>query len=346
MIKKISEYLISPQLTNRETIQVIDQTAAQIALVVDSEQRLLGTVTDGDLRRGLLRGETLESPVENIMNRKFRSLPADCTKNRALRLMREETLRHVPGLDSEGRVVRMFLLEEKIYNLKHDNWVVLMAGGQGERLRPMTDACPKPMLRIGGKPMMEIILEQFSEAGFQKFFFSVNYLKQQIMDYFGNGDHWGIEIQYLVEKQPLGTAGSLELFTHFPKHPIIVANGDVLSRVDYGKLLQFHKENKSSATICIRQHETELPFGIVKTNGSELVSLEEKPVMTHSINAGIYVLNPEIIKLLQKDQVCDMPQLLERGLAQNLSINAFPVHEFWVDVGLPQIYEQVNGEWQ
>ena len=192
---------------------------------------------------------------------------------------------------------------------------------------------------------MEIILEQFSEAGFQKFFISVNYLKQQIIDYFGNGEHWGIEIQYLVEKKPLGTAGSLKLFPQLPKHPIIVANGDVLSRVDYGKLLQFHKENNSSATICIRQHEIELPYGIVKRNGSKLVSLEEKPVMIHSINAGIYVLNPEMIKLLQKDQVCDMPQLLERGLAQNLSINAFPVHEFWIDVGLPQSYEQVNGEW-
>ena len=166
------------------------------------------------------------------------------------------------------------------------------------------------------------------------------------MKYFGNGDYWGVEIQYLVEEQPLGTAGALGLFSQFPEHEILVINGDVLSRIDLVKLLQFHKVNKSSATICVREHQTEVPFGVVKTNGSKIVSLEEKPVLTHFINAGIYVLNPEIIKLLQLDQICHMPQLLERGLERNLTIQVFPVHEYWADVGKPSKYEQVNGEWQ
>jgi len=346
MIKEITEYLIPPNMSLQETIEVIEKGAAQIALVVNSEKKLLGTVTDGDIRRGLLKGETLESSVKHIMHKKFISLPADCSEARALRLMREKNLHHIPGLNAKGRVIRLFLLEEMIKAPKLNNWVVLMAGGQGKRLRPMTDSCPKPMLNIGGKPMLEIILEQFLDAGFCKFFISVHYLKQQIVDFFENGERWGVEIQYLVEEHPLGTAGSLGLLPQFPDKPILVANGDILSRVDYSKLLEFHKDNKSSATICIREHETRIPFGVVKTNGSEFISIEEKPFISHSVNAGMYVLNPEMIKLLKQNQVCDMPQLLERGLTKNLSIHAFPVHEYWVDVGQLQSYKQATGEWK
>ena len=346
MIKDLFKYLISPNLSIREVIKVIDQGAAQIALVVDTKKRLLGTVTDGDIRRGLLKGETLESSVDQVMHREFCSLPADCQESHALRIMREKTLHQIPGLDSEGGVARLFLLEEFIKPRPLPNWVVLMAGGEGKRMHPLTKNCPKPMLKVGGKPMLEIILEQCAESGFRKFFFSVHYLKQQITNYFGNGNRWGVEIQYLVESQPLGTAGALSLFSQAPEQPTLVMNADVLSRVDYVKLINFHIENKSSATICVREHQTEVPFGVIKTNGPKIESIVEKPVLTHSINAGIYVLNPEMISLLPKGQVFDMPQLLESGLERNLSINAFPLHEFWVDVGQPSKYEQVNGEWK
>ena len=345
MIKDLSKYLISPDYSLRETIKVINQGAQQITLVVDTRQRLLGTVTDGDIRRGLLNGKALDSPVEQVMHREFHSLPADCQENYALRIMREKKLHHIPGLDSEGSLVRLFLLEDFIKPRSISNWVVLMAGGKGTRMHSLTKNCPKPMLRVGGKPMLEIILDQCAESGFRKFFLSVHYLKKQITDYFGNGDRWGIEIQYLNEEKPLGTAGSLELLPE-PEQPILVMNGDVLSRIDYAKLIQFHEDNKSSATICVREHQTEIPFGVVKTRGSKIESLEEKPMLTHRINAGIYVLNPEMIGLLSKGQVCDMPQLLEKGLKQNLNIHAFPVHEYWADVGEPQKYDQVNGEWQ
>jgi dTDP-glucose pyrophosphorylase len=345
MMHQISEYLISPKLNIHDVIKVINLGAAQIALVVDSEQRLLGTVTDGDIRRGLLNGKTLDSSVEQVMRREFFSLPADCQENLAFRIMRNKTLHHIPGLDSEGRIVRLFLLEDFIKSSVRSNWVVLMAGGKGTRMSSLTNNCPKPMLRVGGKPMLEIILDQCAESGFRKFFLSVHYLKKQITDYFGNGERWGVEIQYLDEEKPLGTAGSLGLLPE-PEQPILVMNGDVLSRIDYTKLIQFHEDNKSSATICVREHQTEIPFGVVKTRGSKIESLEEKPMLTHRINAGIYVLNPEMIGLLSKGQVCDMPQLLEKGLKQNLNIHAFPLHEYWADVGEPQKYEQVNGEWQ
>jgi NDP-sugar pyrophosphorylase family protein len=220
-----------------------------------------------------------------------------------------------------------------------------MAGGEGKRMHTLTKNCPKPMLKVGGKPMLEIILEQCVDSGFRKFFISVYHLKEQIMKYFGNGERWGVEIHYLNEEKPLGTAGSLGLLPE-PEQPILVMNGDVLSRVDYAKLIQFHEENSSSATICLREHQTEIPFGVVKVRGGSIESLEEKPLLTHNINAGIYVLNPELISLLNPDQVCDMPELIELGLERKLHMNAFPLHEYWADVGKPSKYEQVNIEWQ
>ena len=344
MIKDLSKYLISPDYSLRETIKVINQGAQQITLVVDTRQRLLGTVTDGDIRRGLLNGKTLDSPVEQVMHREFHSLPEDCLENYALRIMREKTLHHIPGLDSEGRLVRLFLLEDFIKPRSISNWVVLMAGGEGTRMHSLTKNCPKPMLKVGGKPMLEIILEQCVDSGFRKFFISVYHLKEQIMKYFGNGERWGVEIHYLNEEKPLGTAGSLGLLPE-PEQSILVMNGDVLSRVDYAKLIQFHEENSSSATICVREHQTEIPFGVVKVRGGSIESLEEKPLLTHNINAGIYVLNPELISLLNPDQVCDMPELIELGLERKLPMNAFPLHEYWIDVGQPQTLEKVNGGW-
>jgi dTDP-glucose pyrophosphorylase/predicted transcriptional regulator len=344
MTKDLSKYLVDKDRSIHDTIRVISQGAAQIALVVDSDQRLLGTVTDGDIRRGLLKGETLKIPIERIMHREFRSLTADCPEKVALSMMRKNMLRQIPGLDEDGRVIRLFLLEDLINPRVLPNWVVIMAGGEGKRLRPMTNFCPKPMLQVGGKPILEIILEHFEETGFRKFFFSVNYLKQQIKDYFGNGEYWNVEIEYVDEQLPLGTAGALSLLPQKPEQPILVINGDVLTRTDYVKLLQFHDEYHASATVCVRKHETMVPFGVVETKGTQILSIEEKPVLTHFLNAGIYALNPEILELLSPEEACDMPQLLEKALKKDLSICAFPIHEYWLDVGHPDSYKQANGE--
>jgi len=343
--KEISNYFVDKDRSIYDTISVISQGAAQIALVVDSDQRLLGTVTDGDIRRGLLKGESLEKPVEQIMCREFRSLPADCPRKKALCIMRENVLHQIPGIDADGRVIRLFLLKDLINPLSHPNWVVIMAGGKGKRLGPLTESCPKPMLQVGGKPILEIILEHFEETGFRKFFFSVNYLKQQIKDYFGKGENWNVEIEYIDEQQPLGTAGALSLLPQRPDQPILVINGDVLTRTDYVKLLQFHDEYHASATVCVRKHETMVPFGVVETKGAQILSIEEKPVLTHFFNTGIYALNPEILELLSLGEVCDMPQLIEKALKKDFSICAFPIHEYWLDVGHPDSYKQANGEW-
>lgn len=344
-MREIADYIVTPASTVRDVVQIIDRGAAQIALVTDEQKRLLGTVTDGDIRRALLRGVNLETPVEHIMHREFRSLPATAKEEEALIMMRQEILHQIPALDDQGRVVRLFLLEDLIKPKTWSNPVVIMAGGKGRRLLPITEACPKPMLPVGGKPLLQIILEQCIESGFRDFYFAVNYLKEQIQDYFQDGARWQVSIQYLEENKPLGTAGALNLLPWRPIEPVLVVNGDVLTRVDHKSLLRFHAESDASATLCVREHTTQIPYGVVRLEEMRFLALEEKPVLSHYVNAGIYLLDPEILALVPKDRFFDMPQLLEQAVAAQYRVSAFPIHEYWLDVGLPETLERAHGEW-
>ncbi|EGV27981.1 Nucleotidyl transferase [Thiorhodococcus drewsii AZ1] len=330
----------------RDVIAVIDHSATQIALVVNDSGALVGTVTDGDIRRSLLRGESLDQPIENIMHRGFRALTEHSTGDEALALMRREKIRQIPVLDSAGRLVQVFFLDELIRPVILPNSVVIMAGGEGKRLRPMTQNCPKPMLRVGDRPLLEIILQQCIDAGFREFYLAVNYLKHQIKDYFGDGARFNVQIRYLEETQPLGTAGALSLLSQRPTKPLLVMNGDVLTRVDFSCLLRFHEEHNPAATLCVREHATQIPYGVVRTDDIHVLGLEEKPVLTHYVNAGIYLLNPELLDLLPENQFYHMPQLLEQAVGQQCRVAAFPIHEYWLDVGLPETLERAHGEWR
>lgn len=344
-MRDIADYLVRPKASLQEVIQTIDQGAAQIALVANAENKLLGVITDGDIRRAILRNESLKSLAENIMCRDFRSLPSTATAEEALAFMRNETLHQIPGIDEQGRVIRLFLLEELINPKKRPNPVVIMAGGEGKRLRPLTQDCPKPMLRVGGKPLLEIILEQCIDAGFQHFYLSVNYLKKQIQDYFDDGARWHVRINYLEETQPLGTGGALSLLPQKPSEPLLVLNGDVLTRVDYSRMLRFHDEHKAAATLCVREHSTQIPYGVVCMDDLHVLSLEEKPVLSHYVNAGIYLLDPALLDLVPRDRFFDMPTLLEKAIQHQHRVSAFPIHEYWLDVGHPETLERAHGEW-
>lgn len=344
-MKAITNYQILSTSTVRAAIDAIDRGAAQIALVVDNDNRLLGTVTDGDIRRALLRGESLDTPIERVMHREFRFLPATATEEEALAIMRRDTLHQIPALDEQGRVVHLHLLEELIKPKTLSNPVVIMAGGEGKRLRPLTQDCPKPMLRVGNKPLLEIILEQCIEAGFREFYFAVNYLKHQIQDYFSDGSNWQVQIYYLEEEQPLGTAGALSLLPERPSEPFLVLNGDVLTRVDYTRLLSFHYEHGSAATLCVREHTTQIPYGVVRLDDMDVHSFDEKPVLSHYVNAGIYLLEPQLLKFVPTDRYLDMPTLLECAVKEKLEVSAFPVHEYWLDIGILETFERAHEEW-
>ncbi len=343
-MKAIENYFVSPSSSIREAVAIIDRGGAQISLVVESG-RLLGIVTDGDVRRGLLRGESLDASVEKIMRRDFRFLPASASEQEALALMQRETIHQIPALDAKGMVVHLFLLEELVKPKNLPNSVVIMAGGEGKRLRPLTHDCPKPMLLVSGKPLLEIILRQCLDVGFRDFYFAVNYLKEQIQDYFQDGSRWDANIQYIEEDKPLGTAGALGLLPQRPADPILVLNGDVLTRVDYNHLLRFHAEHDAAATLCVREHATQIPYGVVRMDDAQFIALEEKPVLTHYVNAGIYLLNPDLLDLVPKNTFFDMPKLLELAVQQDLRVSGFPIHEYWLDAGLPETLERANGEW-
>lgn len=341
----LSNLQISSSTPVLQAMRIIDHGAAQIALVVDDQQRLLGTLTDGDIRRGLLHGETLEAPAERLMNRNFRSVRCFEDKGLVLEMMQRDVLRQIPVLDEQGRVVELMLLKELLNPQKLDNSVVIMAGGKGTRLRPYTDNCPKPMLPVGDRPMLQILLEQCINSGFRSFYFSVNYLKDQIIQHFGNGSRWGVSINYLVENEPLGTAGSLQLLPDAVKDPFLVLNGDVLTRLDTSQLLNFHSEHQAKATLCVREHEQTVPFGVVQTNGVDLAGFVEKPTYRDQVNAGVYVINPELISLLPPHQFTDMPTLLLSAQDAGHRVIVCPIHEYWIDVGRPESLKQACFDW-
>ncbi|MCG3773361.1 MAG: UTP--glucose-1-phosphate uridylyltransferase [Nitrospira sp.] len=346
IMRDLERVSISPLAPIRQAIAMLDDSAIQIVLVVDSGGALIGTVTDGDIRRGLLRSLSVETPVEQVMFREFRSLSEDATDEEALSLMRRQAIQHVPALDESGRVSRLILLKQLLAPKPLSNWVVLMAGGEGRRMLPLTENDPKPMLRVASRPLLEITLERCVDAGFNRVFIAVSHMKQQIIDHFADGSRWGISISYIEEEQPLGTAGALSLLTESANHPLLVINADVLTRVNLTELMKFHDEHGSSATVCVRSYETQVPFGVVTANGLFMESMEEKPILTHLVNAGIYVIGPEVVGMLTKNERTDMPDLLAIASSRGLPIGVFPIHEYWRDVGNLDSLFRANDEWR
>lgn len=247
--------------------------------------------------------------------------------------MNQMGILHLPIVDSHQRLVGLHVLSELLDNIKYDNWVVLMAGGEGRRLHPVTRDTPKPLLPVGGRPILETILSAFMEHGFHKFFISVNYLGEQIRDYFGDGRKWGAEIAYLQEGEKRGTAGCLSLLPEIPDKPIFVMNGDLLTKVNFKSLLDYHNDNSSLATMCVREYSMEVPFGVVEIEDSRIVGLEEKPVSSFFINAGIYMLDPECLKMVPQSGSFDMTALFARLIEAKERVNSFPIHEYWMDIG-------------
>lgn len=342
----ISSISIASSVTALDAMRVINSSAAHIALVVDNQRRLLGTITDGDIRRGMLNGKSLELPVQHLMNRQFRYVRIGEDQEAVREMMHRDLLQQIPVLDDKGRVVDLLLLQNILQQPKVVNAVVIMAGGKGTRLRPYTENCPKPMLEVDGKPMLEILLEQCIRSGFCKFYLSVNYLKEQIFDYFQDGSHWGVSIEYLVENEPLGTAGSLQLLPADLKDPFLVMNGDILTRLNPSHLLRFHYEHGAAATLCVREHTTTLPFGVVETKGVELVGFEEKPSFQKLVNAGVYVIDPQLLSLLPHRQSTDMPTLLFNAQQSGHRVTVCPIHEYWIDVGRPETLNEAHSTWE
>jgi dTDP-glucose pyrophosphorylase len=335
--------LLPPEATVREAIQCIDAGGMQIALVVDAQHKLIGTISDGDVRRGILRGVSLDSPSGGIMNRAPTVVASGEEREVIIATMRARHLHKIPVLDSQGRLVGLETLGELVRPAPRENIVVLMAGGLGARLRPLTEARPKPMLVIGGRPILETILLNFIESGFHRFYISVNYMAEVVKEHFGDGSRWGVEIRYIHEPERMGTAGAVGLLPEQPRAPVIVMNGDLLTKINCASLLDFHLSHAATATMCVREYDLQVPYGVVKLKEHRLLSVEEKPVHRFFVNAGIYVLSPEAMALIPPS-FYDMPTLFEKLVAEGRETAVFPIREYWLDIGHLADLEKANGE--
>ncbi len=325
--------LLPISATLQEAVRCLEEAVLQIAIVVTPDGVLLGTLTDGDIRRGLLRGLGLDSSIDTIVFRNSIVAPPQLGREAVLHLMQANKIRQLPIVDGNQRVMGLHLLDDLIAPSKRPNLMVIMAGGQGTRLRPHTENCPKPLLKVGGKPMLEHIIAGAKAEGFQHFVLTIQYLGNMIEEYCGDGSQWNVHIDYLREESPLGTAGAIGLLSPRPEVPFVVSNGDVLTDIGYGEMLDFHCRYGASATMAVRMHEWQHPFGVVRTKGVDIIGFEEKPVVRNHINAGVYVLDPSVLDTLEAGENCDMPTLFSRLQKNAARTIVYPMHEPWLDVG-------------
>ncbi|WP_392344247.1 nucleotidyltransferase family protein [Pseudoalteromonas prydzensis] len=334
--------LVSPKHNIQQVLKVIDDEALQLALVVDDSGRLLGTVTDGDIRRALLNSLPLTTSISEIMFKKPTVGLRDFSQEKILELMKTKQLNAIPILEN-GKVVGLETLNSFSQKAKYDNPIFLMAGGFGTRLKPLTDNCPKPLLKVGDKPILETLLLQFIKSGFHNFYISTHYLPEMIREHFGDGKKWNVNIIYVHEDAPLGTGGALGLLpAGVPELPLILINGDVLTNLDFSKLLTFHNKQNADATMCVREYDYQIPYGVVEHEGTLVKGMVEKPTYHFFVNAGIYVIDPKIYKAVTNNKIIDMPTLLEQQMGKNKKVLSFPLHGYWLDIGRMDDFEKAQ----
>jgi dTDP-glucose pyrophosphorylase len=334
--------ILPASATIKEALHVLNESGLRIVLVINPNGKMLGTVSDGDIRRGFMNGSALSDLIGSVVHREYLGVPPDMNRNQVRDLMLNNGIQQIPIVDKEQNLLGLHLWDEIRKPAPLTNRLFIMAGGRGSRLAPLTDNCPKPMLPVGGKPILEHIVERARGEGIFNLIFSVNYLGTIIEDYFGDGKKFGVDITYVNEDFPLGTAGALSLFKEQVNEPLLVSNGDLITDIRYSEMLEFHNTHKSFITVATRSHEWQNPYGVVLTSGSDVVGYEEKPLSKSNINAGVYVLDPGVLSLLEYNEHCDMPNLITKALTTGNRLYAYPMYENWLDVGRPVDLELAN----
>ena len=327
-----------------DAIQSLNKSGLQIVLVQDDKLSFVGTITDGDIRRGLLRGLTINDSVNMIVNSAALTVAENISKIDILGLMRAKRVYQIPVIDKELNILGLHLWDEISEPIKLSNVMVIMAGGFGSRLKPLTDYVPKPMLRVNDQPILEKILIKAKSQGLAKFIITINYLAEQIENYFKDGSNLDIEVTYFKENLPLGTAGSLKRIKFTDDLPILLTNGDVVTETNYVELLNFHSNNQFDLTIAVKSHEWSNPYGVVETDGVKITNYREKPSYATLVNAGIYCLNPKVIDLIDPDRQFDMSELIVKCLNTNLNVGAFVLYEKWIDIGRQEDFQILKSQ--
>ena len=344
-MKNIEEIKLKSTATIKEALVLIDKGAMQIALVIDEENKLIGTLTDGDIRRGLIRGLGLNNSIETIIFKTPTVVKISDTKEDILQIALSKKLHQIPVIDDNGKVIGIQQIDELLKPKNKSNKVILMVGGLGTRLRPLTENTPKPMLKVGNKPILKTIVEKFAQYGYTNIIMCVNYKSDVIQDYFGDGKKFGVNIEYILEEQRMGTAGALSLLKSKPNEPFFVMNGDLLTNVNFGHLAEFHRLNNSIATMCVREYDFQVPYGVVRIDDNKILSIEEKPTHKFFISAGIYMLSPESLEYIPQNEFYDMPTLFQKLISENKNTISFPLQEYWLDIGRIEEYKKANEEY-
>ena len=339
---KWKETILTTKATIKDVLRNLNKSGLRIILIVNNKEEFQGTISDGDIRRALIDRVEQNSSIQKIINKNSLTVNPEIKHEIVLDLMVKNKIQQIPVINKNKKIIGLYLWNEVVSHRKIPNTMVIMAGGKGTRLGKYTKNCPKPLLPVNGKPMLERIIERAKSQGFKHFLISINYLGQMIKDYFSNGEKWNVKIDYINEDQPLGTGGALKLISPKLKLPFLVSNCDIMTDFHYGELLDFHCNHKAEATMAVRNHEWENPYGVVRTNGVDIIDFEEKPVVRSHINAGVYVLEPSVIHVIKKNEKLDMPNIFERLKEKNLRTVVYPIHEPWADIGLPEDYLKVK----
>ncbi len=344
MYADLTSLCVSPDSTIRDAMSCMDCTRLGIVLVVDDDRRLMGTITDGDMRRAVLANTDLTQSIDALLARKTGTryarpitAPVNADRSTYLNLLKRHSIMQLPLVDGEERVVGLVTLDEFLPDREVPLRAVVMAGGEGSRMRPFTEDVPKPMLPLGDQPLMEIIIQQLRDAGIKHVNVTTHYKSEKITEHFGDGRNFGVEIAYVTEDRPLGTAGALGLM-EVPKETILVINGDILTQVDFRAMLAFHQEYRGDLTMAVREYDVRVPFGVVECQGASVARLTEKPLLKFFVNAGIYLLEPMVYRYIPNGQRFDMTDLIQRLLDEGRRVVSFPIREYWLDIGLPDDY--------
>lgn len=342
---KIDEIKINQNASIKEALEVIDKGAIKVAVVLSDDGLLLGMLNDGDIRRALLKGMSLGDSIAGIINKHPVVANINDTKERILELSNEKKLHQIPII-SNGKLVGIQDIREFLAPKNKPNKVILMVGGLGTRLRPLTNDVPKPMLDVGNKPILHTIVENFAKYGYTDIIMCVNYKSEIIKEYFGSGDKFGVKIEYVLESKRMGTAGALSLLKERPKDDFFVMNGDLLTNVNFEYLHEYHKDSNALASICIRKYEMQVPYGVVNVRANKVTSIEEKPTQSFFVSAGIYMFSPIVLDFIPKGVFYDMPTLFSELLKHDFPIHPFPIREYWLDIGRMDEYRRANDEYE
>jgi len=344
-MNNVAKVILSASASIKEAMESIDKNKIKIALVVDDSNRLIGTITDGDIRRSILKGIALNKSVKDTMNCNFTYAQVGESKEKIFQLAKRARVNHVPIVDKDFILVRIEDTRSLLPTGKRENKVVLMAGGLGTRLRPLTHETPKSMLKVKDKPILEIILESFVKYGFDSFIFSVNYKSEIIEDYFGDGKKFGVNIQYVHDQRRMGTAGSLSFLKKQLKKDFFVMNADLLTKINFDHLADFHLSSDSIATMCVKEYDFQVPYGVINVQDDKIASIDEKPVHNFFVNAGIYMLNPAVLEYIPENSFFDMPTLFNILIKNKVKVLPFPIREYWLDIGEIGDYNKANDEY-